>query len=256
MRDRAATDPRAIRGRAGPVRIGPLDRRARAVRARGRRAGDGRDPAGPAPAVPPSHSPAAGEPAARCCWGRSCGRESCSRVARRSSGCSPRSSPWTRGRALLSPLFSVAVGAGGGAAPASAASWPIARRPLGQLERDDTPVLRVAPRRIVIELTVVVVAVGATLLLRQRGLSVDPDGSVASADPLLASVPVLSGLAAGILALRLYPLPIRALGWLAAGRRGLRGGARACGRSAAIRRRRTCRCSSSCSPPRSGRSRR
>lgn len=119
----------------------------------------------------------------------------------------------------LSAIFAVAVGVGA-ALLLVGASWSMARRPLGQLERDDTPVLRVAPRRIVIELTVVLVAVGATLLLRQRGLTVDPESSVASADPLLASVPVLAGLAAGILALRLYPLPIRALGWLAAGGRG------------------------------------
>jgi putative ABC transport system permease protein len=39
-------------------------------------------------------------------------------------------------------------------------------------------------------------------------------------DPLLASVPALSGLAAGIVALRLYPIPVRALGWLAARGRG------------------------------------
>jgi putative ABC transport system permease protein len=119
----------------------------------------------------------------------------------------------------LSAVFAVAVGFGA-ALLLVGASWSMARRPLGQLERDDTPVLKVAPRRIVIELTIVLVAVGATLLLRQRGLTVDPDSNVASADPLLASVPVLAGLAAGILALRLYPLPIRALGWLAAGGRG------------------------------------
>ena len=40
-------------------------------------------------------------------------------------------------------------------------------------------------------------------------------------NPLLAAVPVVAGLAAGIVALRLYPLPIRALGWLAARRRDL-----------------------------------
>ncbi|HYK95301.1 MAG TPA: hypothetical protein VE011_05455, partial [Candidatus Dormibacteraeota bacterium] len=99
------------------------------------------------------------------------------------------------------------------------ASWPTARQPLGQLDRDDAPVLRVPPRRLVIEATTVVVAVAATLLLRQRGLSIGPAGSVANVDPLLASVPVLSGFAAGIVAVRLYPLPIRALGWLAARRR-------------------------------------
>lgn len=99
------------------------------------------------------------------------------------------------------------------------ASWPTARQSLGQLDRDDAPVLRVPPRRLVIEATVVGVAVAATLLLRQRGLSIGPAGSVANVDPLLASVPVLSGFAAGIAAVRVYPLPIRALGWLAARRR-------------------------------------
>lgn len=99
------------------------------------------------------------------------------------------------------------------------ASWRTARQTLGQLERDDPPVFRVAPRRLVIELTVVVIALGATLLLRQRGLTIEGGDSAVEADPLLASVPVLSGLAAGIVALRLYPLPIRALGWLAARRR-------------------------------------
>jgi putative ABC transport system permease protein len=100
------------------------------------------------------------------------------------------------------------------------ASWPSARQPLGQLERDDPPVLRVAPRRIVIELTIVGIAVGGVLLLRQRGLAAGSDGT-ARFDPLLVAVPVLSGLAAGIVARRIYPLPIRVLGWLAARRRDL-----------------------------------
>jgi putative ABC transport system permease protein len=99
------------------------------------------------------------------------------------------------------------------------ASWSVARRPLGQLERDDPPVLGVAPRRLVIEATIVFVTVAAALLLRQRGLTLDEAGGLARVDPLLASVPLLSGLAAGIVAMRLYPLPIRALGWLAARRR-------------------------------------
>jgi putative ABC transport system permease protein len=118
----------------------------------------------------------------------------------------------------LSGLLAIAVG-GAAVVLLVGASWPTARRSLGQLERDDAPVLRVPPRRLVIEMTVVLVAVAATLLLRQRGLTIGPAGSVAKVDPLLASVPVLSGLAAGIVAVRLYPLPIRALGWLAARRR-------------------------------------
>ena len=110
------------------------------------------------------------------------------------------------------------------------ASWPTARRPLGNLERDDAPVFRVTARRLVIEATIVFLAIGATLLLRQRGLggglstggggaAAGAAGSAAPFDPLLAAVPVLAGLAAGIVVLRMYPRPIRALGWLAARRR-------------------------------------
>jgi putative ABC transport system permease protein len=110
------------------------------------------------------------------------------------------------------------------------ASWSTARRPLGNLERDDMPIRAVTTRRLVVEGTIVFLAAAATLLLRQRGLAA-PTGAggvgaatgasagTATINPLLAAVPVLAGLAAGILALRLYPLPIRALGWLAARRR-------------------------------------
>ncbi|HET7181425.1 MAG TPA: hypothetical protein VFI15_04250, partial [Candidatus Limnocylindrales bacterium] len=126
------------------------------------------------------------------------------------------------GRAdMLSAVLAAAV-AVGAVLVLVAAAWPAARKPLGQLEREDAPVLRVSPRRLVLELTVVGIAIGAALLLRQRGLS-SGSGDVGSAvhgDPLLASVPALSGLAAGILALRLYPVPVRALGWLAAKGRG------------------------------------
>jgi putative ABC transport system permease protein len=121
---------------------------------------------------------------------------------------------------LLSPLLALAVG-GAAVLLLLGATWPMAQRPLGGLRRDDPPLLRVTPRRLVIELTIVGIAVGGALLLRQRGLTIGADGSVASFDPLLAAVPALSGLAAGIVALRLYPLPIRGLGWFAARRRDL-----------------------------------
>ncbi len=99
-------------------------------------------------------------------------------------------------------------------------SWPTARRPLGQLDREDPPVLRVAPRRLVIEMTIVVIAGAAAVILRQQGLLVAAPGGTGF-NPLVAAVPVLAGLAAGIIAMRLYLLPIRGLGWLAARRRDL-----------------------------------
>ena len=118
----------------------------------------------------------------------------------------------------LSPVLAVVV-AGAAILVLVAATWPAARRPLIQLERDDPPVLRVPPRRLVIEATIVGIAVLAAFLLRQRGLTVGATTPTASFDPLLAAVPLLSGLAAGIVAMRLYPLPVRGLGGLAARRR-------------------------------------
>jgi putative ABC transport system permease protein len=125
------------------------------------------------------------------------------------------------GRAsAASPLLALGV-AGAATALLVGATMPLALRPLGQLERDDPPALRVSPRRLVIEMTVVGIAVAGTLLLRQRGLTVGGSGSIVRFDPLLAAVPVLAGIAVGIIAMRLYPLPIRAFGWLAARRRDL-----------------------------------
>jgi putative ABC transport system permease protein len=46
-------------------------------------------------------------------------------------------------------------------------------------------------------------------------------GRVTTFDPLLAATPALAGLAMGIVSMRLYPIPVRALGWLAAARRDL-----------------------------------
>src|SRR6185503_1051176 len=84
------------------------------------------------------------------------------------------------------------------------------------------PPVRDAPRRLVLELTAVGLAVAGILLLRQRGLTLGADGEpIVQFDPFLASVPVLAGFAAGVVATRLYPFPIRALGWLAAQGRGI-----------------------------------
>ncbi len=100
-----------------------------------------------------------------------------------------------------------------------AATWPTARRPLIQLERADTPLRRVPVRRLVADGTIIGISVLAIVLLRQRGLTLGQASDTVQFDPLLAAVPLLAGLAAGILAIRLYPLPVRGLGSLAARRR-------------------------------------
>jgi putative ABC transport system permease protein len=100
-----------------------------------------------------------------------------------------------------------------------AATWPAAQRPLTKLDRDDPAVLRVSPRRLVIEAAVVVLTILAIVLLRQRGLTIGDVGASVQFDPLLAAVPMLAGLAAGIILMRFYPLPVRGLGGLAARRR-------------------------------------
>jgi putative ABC transport system permease protein len=104
-----------------------------------------------------------------------------------------------------------------------AATWPLARRTLGVIEREPPPGLRVAPRRLVLELTAIGLAVAGAFLLRQRGLTFagTTGDEPAQFDPFLAAVPVLIGMAVGLVVVRLYPLPVRALGWLAARRRDL-----------------------------------
>jgi putative ABC transport system permease protein len=99
---------------------------------------------------------------------------------------------------------------------------PFARRALGSLERPDLPLRRASGRRLVFEMAVVTLALLAVYLLQRRGLS----GSSAVArlnefDPYLAAMPVLLGLAVGIVVMRLYPLPMRIFAWLAALRRDL-----------------------------------
>ena len=103
------------------------------------------------------------------------------------------------------------------------ATWPTVRRRLGGGGREDAAVLPTSPRRLVLELTGVGLAVVGVLLLQQRGLVIGTGrvGEVVRLDPFLAAVPVLAGLAMGFVAMRLYPLPIRAFSWLAARRRDL-----------------------------------
>lgn len=75
--------------------------------------------------------------------------------------------------------------------------------------------------RLVVEALVVLAAVGGLVLFRRRGLEAgslsNPDQGF---DPFLTAVPVLLTLAIGVILLRLYPLPVRLLGWFGSLRRG------------------------------------
>lgn len=110
------------------------------------------------------------------------------------------------------------------------------RRPRLHGGRDDLLDARPSRRRTVAELTLLVLAVGAVASLRLRGGSAAPDGSGSgpgqggagsgaaggggSADLLLSAAPVLVGMIAALVLVRLYPLPLR---WLARPARRLRG---------------------------------
>ncbi|HEU5476558.1 MAG TPA: FtsX-like permease family protein [Gaiellaceae bacterium] len=92
-----------------------------------------------------------------------------------------------------------------------------ARETLRRPERDTLPTAgRASPRRLALEALVVVLAGLGVYLLRRRGLS----SAGAGLDPYLTAVPVLLALAVGIVALRLYPLPVGAAARLAGRSRG------------------------------------
>jgi putative ABC transport system permease protein len=73
-----------------------------------------------------------------------------------------------------------------------------------------------------VEAVIVVVALAAAFALRERGLQGESAaGDLATVDPFVALVPALVGIAAGIVVVRLFPLPVRALARAAAARPGL-----------------------------------
>lgn len=99
-----------------------------------------------------------------------------------------------------------------------ARSW--FRRPLQEIEDGPARPRRTSARQIVLEVTVVALAVSGVILLRRRGIS--PEGATGEGsgfDPYLAAVPILLGLATGLAALRIYPIPVRFFAWLASLRR-------------------------------------
>jgi putative ABC transport system permease protein len=101
---------------------------------------------------------------------------------------------------------------------------PVARRQ-GPERRDGERVVgRTGGRRLVFESLVVGLAIGAAFLLRERGLAATGDGAAAGGfDPLIAAVPALVGVAAGIIAMRLYPQAMRLAAAATRRRRGLVG---------------------------------
>ncbi|WP_411148436.1 FtsX-like permease family protein [Streptomyces sp. A30] len=107
-------------------------------------------------------------------------------------------------RALPAVLTAAAVTAlACGALPLRAAAAHRAVRVHGG--REDVTSVRPSRRRTVAELTLVVLAAGAVETLRRRGTS----GS--AGDQLVSLAPVLIGVIAALVLVRLYPLPLRAL---------------------------------------------
>ena len=81
---------------------------------------------------------------------------------------------------------------------------------------------RGSPRRLVFELLVIGLAIGGAVLLRDRGIrGASSATQLVGADPFIAAVPALAGLAAGLVALRLFRIPVAGLAAIAALRRDL-----------------------------------
>ncbi|WP_309061975.1 FtsX-like permease family protein [Streptomyces sp.] len=74
--------------------------------------------------------------------------------------------------------------------------------------RGDIASARPSRRRTVAELTLLALAAGAVVALRTRGTA---DGTAASGDHLVSLAPVLVGMIAALVLVRLYPLPLRGL---------------------------------------------
>ncbi|WP_062442287.1 ABC transporter permease [Herbidospora daliensis] len=91
------------------------------------------------------------------------------------------------------------------------------RRPLKD-SRSDLVSARPSPRRIALESLVVLLGVGGAYLMRTRGVA--SEAQELGVDPFLVLAPAGLALAAGILTLRLYPLPLKLFTRLAGRRPG------------------------------------
>jgi putative ABC transport system permease protein len=88
--------------------------------------------------------------------------------------------------------------------------------------RSDQRGRRSGARRLALEGLIVGLAVVGAILLRSRGVQgVGGSGALATPDPFIAAVPALLGLAAALIAMRLYPIVMRAVATLASLRRDL-----------------------------------
>jgi putative ABC transport system permease protein len=119
------------------------------------------------------------------------------------------------------PLLDSIVGAVAVSVVGVIALWLLTRRiwsvDLGSLlgRRADVP-SGSSQRRIVAEIVIVGMAVAGIVLLRQRGVTTGAE--LQGVDPYVAAVPVLAGLATGIVAVRVFPWILRQLARVA-GRR-------------------------------------
>lgn len=119
--------------------------------------------------------------------------------------------------ALPTARYGLALALGAAVTAAGALAMPLratlaVRRPR-PAEREDLVAAKPSRRRLVLELTVAVLVAAAVAALRRRGTA---DGS----DPFLAAAPVLVAVAAALVLLRVYPLPLRHLARPAARLRG------------------------------------
>ncbi|HEU4321158.1 MAG TPA: ABC transporter permease [Acidimicrobiia bacterium] len=103
-----------------------------------------------------------------------------------------------------------------------AAGLPLFTRRLGSLQREYDNSFKSSPGRVVAEVLLVTLAIGTFFLLQRRGEADDltTDGEF---DLLLALAPALIAVASGLVAMRIYPLFIRSLGWVASKRPGVVG---------------------------------